>query len=551
MKIEKVLTSDIIIVGSGIGGLTAGKKASENGRNVILVTGEKFCSGASYFPLKGTLGIQATADNEKDKKLFFEDIRNIGKGMDNPHMISAYINDIKGSIKYLEEIGFEPWLRDDKRPACFAEYARDIYLIKDWEKAAKKAENIFKDLENIKIIEESKIIYILKSKNKIQGAVFQNKKGEFFIIKSPVIIMATGGIGGLYEHNLYPADVDGSGHVVLLDAGAKVQNMEFIQFIPAFIKPVYNTLFGEHTLKYCIGMYNLDGKLIYNGIENENTKNLWLERSTYAPFSCDFESHKIDLKMVENTEGVRLIFSEDLYKDNGEFYKVYLDWLKEKIGIDMCKDEVVITPFAHSCNGGIKASAQGETGIDGLFAIGELLSGVEGANRLGGNSVGGALVFGKRAVDTAEKYLENFYKNKQEKISDEKLIEKFKTWLNESFNKNTEDILTKNEIIKKLKHLITETAGIKRDEKKILYGLKEIEILEKSYNILNHLNENSLEVYFKLEAGKILLTAMLNRKESRGAHYREDYPEKSDEIYRIILSKISGKITMEKEIIKV
>lgn len=549
MKIENFFECDILVVGSGIGGLTAGKKSDEKGMKTILVTSGKICGGASYFPLKGTLGIQATAEEEKDKELFFEDIRGIGKGMDNPHMINAYINDIRKSIGYLNEIGFEPWLRDDKRPACFAKYARDIYLIKDWDNGKRKGEEIFKNLENTKIIEESRIVKILKDENKITGAVFQKKNGSFFIIKTPVIIMATGGIGGLYEHNLYPKDVDGTGHTVLLDAGAKAQNMEFIQFIPAFIKPVYNTLFGEHTLKYCLGMYNLKDEKIYPGIDDEKVRKIWEERSSYAPFSCDLKSHEIDLKMVENPEGVKLKFSRDLYKDEGEFYRVYLNWLKNEIGIHMCEDEIVITPFAHSCNGGIKVSDNGETGVGGLFAVGELLSGVEGANRLGGNSVGGALVFGKRAVDTAEKYLQDISEKNIEKYSKEKLEEKFKNWLKDTFNKNIKDVMTKEEVIKSIKHLVTEKAGIKRNGVSLEEGLKKIEDLRNSYNILENLEDNSLDVYFKLETAKLLFTAMLNRKESRGAHYREDYPFKSNEIYRIVLSKEKGKIKADKVLV--
>ena len=542
-EIKNFFECDILVAGGGIGGLVAAKKSADMGKEVILVSNGKIFGGASYFPLKGTLGIQATALEKEDKELFFEDIRGIGKGMDNPHMINAYIENIRESVGYLNEIGFEPWLRKDRRPACFAKYARDIYLINEWDKAREKGEKIFESLKNIQIIENSRIIYILKENEKTAGAVFQNNEGEFFIVKSSVVIMATGGVGGLYEHNLYPKDVDGSGHIVMLDAGAEVQNMEFIQFIPAFIKPVYNTLFGEHTLKYCTGMYDLDGNLLYEGDKN---RDMWLERSAYAPFSCDFKCFEIDLKMMECQKGVKLKFSEELYKDKGEFYVVYLNWLKEKIGIDMCKDEVIISPFAHSCNGGVKTSDWGETKVQGLFAAGELLSGVEGANRLGGNSVGGALVFGKRAAEKACEYIEHL---SEKKISDDILKEKFENWLNGYFDENTEDKLSKSEILQRVKKVVTENGGIKRNKKLLEEGLSEIENLQKSYNILNHLKENSLEVYFKTEAAKMLLTAMINRKESRGAHYREDFPKKSEELYRIVISKENNNIKIKKDVL--
>ncbi|MCF2625897.1 FAD-binding protein [Fusobacterium perfoetens] len=543
MKINKILNCDIIVVGSGIGGLTAAKKAAERGRNVILVTNGKLCGGASYFPLKGTLGIQATADQKEDLDFFKNDIRTIGRGMENPHMIDTYIKDIKESITSLNEIGFKPWLRNDKRPACFAKYARDIFLINEWEKAKEEAKIIFKNIENIKIKEQAKIIKILKYNNKTAGAVFQSNEGELFIIKAPVIIMASGGIAGLYEHNLYPSDIDGSGHVVLLDAGAQLQNMEFIQFIPAFIKPVYNTLFGEHTLKYCLGMYTHDDKKLFSGIEDKNIKDLWLERSSYAPFSCDFKSSVIDLKMADNINGVKLKFHKDLYLDEGEFYKVYLDWLKKSIGIDMCNDEVVVAPFAHSCNGGVKVSCNGETNIPGIFAAGEIISGVEGANRLGGNSVGGALVFGRRAACTADEYIKN---NPLENISNEYLKNEFTNWVNSLESNNTTKSSSKNDIIKSIKKLITEKGGIKRNGEKLKEALIEIEKIKKDYNIKTS-NKIDFEIYFKTETAKVLFTAMLNREESRGAHYREDFPKQSDIVYKIIVFKENGYIKVKKE----
>ena len=104
--------------------------------------------------------------------------------MENPHMIDTYIKDIKESITSLNEIGFKPWLRNDKRPACFAKYARDIFLINEWEKAKEEAKIIFKNIENIKIKEQAKIIKILKYNNKTAGAVFQKERRRTFYNKS-------------------------------------------------------------------------------------------------------------------------------------------------------------------------------------------------------------------------------------------------------------------------------------------------------------------------------------------------------------------------------
>ncbi|WP_027128386.1 FAD-binding protein [Fusobacterium perfoetens] len=532
MKLDFILNFDIVIVGSGIAGLVSTKEAVKTGKNICLITNGNFGGGASYFPLKGTLGIQSTLNNE-DREKFLEDIKNIGNKMENEDLIKTYINEIPDNISSLKEIGFEPWLRNDRRPACFAKYPRDIYLIKDWEKAREKGKEIFSNFENLKIFENTSIVKIIKDNEKIIGGIFKNKD-KFFGISSPIIILATGGIAGNFKHKLYPEDVNGIGHIVALDSGAEVQNMEFIQFIPGFLKPKYNTLFGEHTLKYCEGMFDLNNNLIFDGINNPENKNLWIERSGYAPFSFDFESHKIDLKMIKSldNEGVILKYSKDLYKDEGEFYKVYLSWLKDTMGIDMCKDEVIITPFVHSCNGGIKINNNSETSVKGLYAVGEISSCIEGANRLGGNSVGGSLVFGKRAIISAINYLKNS-DFKEYSLLDFQL--KFNDWLDSLID--GKNILSENEILTKLKAITSKACNIKRNEKVLNTSLKEIENLKNNFSIKENIKSKGLEIYLRLEVTKMLILSMLERKESRGAHYREDYPYSLDDTYKIILSR--------------
>ncbi|MCI6152709.1 MAG: FAD-binding protein [Fusobacterium perfoetens] len=532
MKLDFILNFDIVVVGSGIAGLVSTKEAVKTGKNICLITNGNFGGGASYFPLKGTLGIQSTLNNE-DREKFLEDIKNIGNKMENEDLIKTYINEIPDNISSLKEIGFEPWLRNDRRPACFAKYPRDIYLIKDWEKAREKGKEIFSNFENLKIFENTSIVKIIKDNEKIIGGIFKNKD-KFFGISSPIIILATGGIAGNFKHKLYPEDVNGIGHIVALDSGAEVQNMEFIQFIPGFLKPKYNTLFGEHTLKYCEGMFDLNNNLIFDGINNPENKNLWIERSGYAPFSFDFESHKIDLKMINSldNEGVILKYSKDLYKDEGEFYKVYLSWLKDTMGIDMCKDEVIITPFVHSCNGGIKINNNSETSVKGLYAVGEISSCIEGANRLGGNSVGGSLVFGKRAIISAINYLKNS-DFKEYSLLDFQL--KFNDWLDSLID--GKNILSENEILTKLKAITSKACNIKRNEKVLNISLKEIENLKNNFSIKENIKSKGLEIYLRLEVTKMLILSMLERKESRGAHYREDYPYSLDDTYKIILSR--------------
>ncbi|MEI0747776.1 FAD-binding protein [Brachyspira pulli] len=531
--------SDVLIVGAGIAGLTAAERAMKIFKKVCLVTTGKICGGASYFPLKATLGIQVTKDkNDYDK--YYEDITNMGNGVENPELIKTYISNIKKDIYLLKRIGFKPWLRKDSRPACFAKYSRNVFLINNWNDARNRAKKIFRKNKRLKIFEESTLLRIIKDGDRVAGAVFQNKD-KFFFIKSKVIILATGGIAGNYRNSLYPKNINGVGNVAALDAGAVAQNMEFVQFIPAYLKPKYSVLFGEHTLKYCIGMYNTENQLLLDGIENEETKKLLIERSAYAPFSNDFESKEIDLKIP--FEGVKLKYSEDLYKDKEEFYTVYLNWLKKDIGIDLLKDETVITHFAHSCNGGIKIDSNAFTGVKGLYAVGELSSAIEGANRLGGNSVGGALVFGNNAVKNAFEYINN---NNFDNIQLNDIEKEFNNWINEISKDDKENNLTRNEVLINIRNLVSENLSVVRNKEKIEVLINKLDDIRSNYSIKENIKEGSIEIYLIIESIKIMALSMLEREESRGAHYREDFKYSSDKVYKLQVKRENNKIIINK-----
>src|SRR5699024_1655015 len=161
---------------------------------------------------------------------------------------------------------------------------------------------------------------------------------EFVLVECQAVILASGGFGSIYKHNLNPADVDGSGHMLALEAGANLVNMEFIQFIPGITSPRYKTLFGEHTLMYCRDIIDNHGESLLSPYLPENiSKKECLEiRSTHGPFTHSLESKYFDIAMMENIiktkneNGFTLLYEDELYDNEEEFYRVYLDWLKDK-----------------------------------------------------------------------------------------------------------------------------------------------------------------------------------------------------------------------------
>lgn len=524
IEITKTIYTDLLIIGSGIAGLAAAVEAERQGLNTTLISKAPIASGASFFPLKATLGIQVTGEN--DAKHFQQDIEHVGKGRVNPKVIKAYIEESPQAIHLLEKIGFKPWKRNDNRPACFAQYARPIYLIDHWRDAAQQAKQII-ETQSTQVYEHATLLHIVTEQHQVQGAVFSlNTSGQicYIFCKTSQIILASGGIAGLYQDNLYPSEIIGSTHAIAYQAGAKLSNLAFIQFIPAFIEPKYKVLFGEHTLKYVTRITDENGQDLFPHLTPEQFQQMVLARSHYAPFSIDFACVEFDLVMMKHLlnnpeqKGIYLHYSPKLYQDEQAFYTIYLNWLRQEAGIDLVQDRIAIAPFAHSCNGGIEIDEYGESCVKGLFAIGEISHCIEGANRLGGNSVGGGLVFAPRAVKQVVKNLQKIAKI-QPLVTVETYRLQAENHLNQLLNPNGEDALLASEVLKQIRHQMIRFANVYRTQANLNILLNELQQLENRFNPIAHHQQQGIEIYYALKTAQLVVTQMRNEPQSLGAHY--------------------------------
>lgn len=523
-RVDGQIECELLIVGGGIAGLAAAVEAKKHGIAPLLVSQSTLGSGASYFPLKATLGIQVTGD-EADKAHFWQDIQRVGQGKLDPNIAQTYIELSPEIIPLLHEIGFHPWQRQDNRPACFADYPRPIFLINDWAKAAERAKQVFVE-KQIDFREKTTLLHLIVRDNQIQGAVLGCKTSgqiQTIFCKTNNVILAAGGIAGLYQDNLYPADVNGSVHSVAQRAGATLENLEFIQFIPAFVEPKYKVLFGEHTLKYVEKVTDSQGRDLFPDYSPSEFAEMMHARSDYAPFSADFACCAFDLRVMKHLadnpqeKGVYLHYSVQLYQDKGEFYRVYLDWLKQQMGIDLLQQPIAIAPFAHSCNGGVKVNEWGETGVKGLFAIGELAHTVEGANRLGGNSVGGGLVFARQAV---RKLLENTQNTSDPSVC--LSLAEVETEIKALANPNGDNNLNAATLLSLLRQKMSRYANVYRDCQKLQHLSTELQVLAARFNPLAGEALYGISAYNALQTACQVVTAMLDNQQTLGAHYRAD-----------------------------
>ncbi|WP_245831841.1 FAD-binding protein [Oceanobacillus senegalensis] len=533
LNINKKLTTDVLVVGSGLSGIKVSKELLDLNHDVLMITKTKLASGSSFYPLKASLGTQVTKDNP-DKEVFLQDINDLSCGMHREDLAEVYVDEIPDRVKEYKDIGVISKKLEGERKACFANHSRNIFLLSNWDQIRENVRRILDEYNHFRLMQKTIVISLIKKEDRIVGALLLDKENEFVLVECDAVVLASGGFGSIYKHNLNPADVDGSGHILALEAGASLVNMEFIQFIPGITTPRYKTLFGEHTLMYCKDIVDDDGKSILEAYLSEGmSKKECLEiRSSHGPFTHSLDSRYFDIAMMKsiidskNENGFKLLYDDKLYEIEEEFYTVYLDWLKEK-GVHLTKDKVKIAPFAHASNGGVFIDTYGRTGINGLYAIGELSSNIEGANRLGGNSTGACMVFGKRAAEDCNQYLQSIDSYKISKREGNKHLEQFFN-LNDFMTAGKGE-LTANQVIDRIKDIMWYHANVVRSEKNLKAALEEIKALESDLSFANLVeNKHSRKLAIKarnfIQLSNILLQAMLERRESRGAHYREDYP---------------------------
>jgi succinate dehydrogenase / fumarate reductase flavoprotein subunit len=529
-KMESALSDfvyDVLIIGAGGAGLSASLSAKNKDAKVAVLC-ESYPTRAQTSMAQG--GINASLGNAGKDSInsHIEDTLKSSGEIGQKEMISKMCEDAPTTAKWLESIGM-PYSRTDEGKiaqrklggtsssrACYAQDFTGLKILHTLYDQCLK--------EDIEFLNEKFLLEFVVENNIIKGAICLDiRTTEVEFIKAKSIIVASGGFCGLYYN--FTTNTDGStgdGIAAALRAGARLSNMEFIQFHPTGLKK--------------------SGILI-----SESARGA-------GGYLVNEKGERFTDELGPRDKVSRAIFDE--LKDGG----VYLDirhlgeeYIDEHMpqerklaityeGIDPVSELIPISPVAHYSMGGICVDANLMSLVDGLFGVGECSeSGVHGANRLGGNSLLEIVSFGKLAGENCAKFSKDCdYKDADAKHyeSAKRFIEEIYEYENrEDFYENREDFYENREF---LGELFYKKAGIIREEKELKEALVEVKKMQKNYTLMGLgdrsrvYNTNLVEfIKFKntLTLGKALLISAIKREESRGAHFRSDFPN-TDESFK-------------------
>lgn len=507
MKIELEHTSDVLVLGAGLAGISAALHAADEGSSVILAAKGPLFSGSSFYP--GTWGLGLIGpENEEDEADLAETIERVGCHMTDPTLVRTLVAGIQPALRELRAQGVKLRRADHSGQRefipCFDHKHRDwngIEFDSVREVLGKKIQEL-----GITVLTDCDAVTLVQNESRVCGAiVFSEGKLHYLGCKS--LVLATGGYGSLFQHHLCTEDVEGIGQAMALDAGCTLVNMEFMQVMPGYLTPAYKTVFNEKTFRFA-EFRKGDGSPLL-ACDTERILDL---RSGHGPFTCRLDSKAVDLALFDawkRGDPVTVSYSKEMQDDPPEFVKTYFDWLTEAKGLTMV-DTAQIGLFSHAANGGIKIDSHAYTGVPGLYAAGEVTGGMHGADRLGGLSTANGLVFGGIAGRAAARAAADAPDPVQSCAVD---------------GLGMKDI---NQMQTKLQAIMSQNAMVVRREEGLQKALDAVLDME-SYLPMHPTNdpaEVAAAMRFKgrLHTAEAILRASLLRKESRGSHYREDYP---------------------------
>lgn len=541
--------TDVVVIGSEGAGARAAIDAFKGGAKVAMVSkglfGKSGVTLMAPFSCSVAFGHEDPRDNPQ---VHYRDTIIGGHYLGDPKIVKVFTENGPQKILDLEGFGAKFEKRGDKFHQVIMpghSYPRSIYY--DFCTGFQFRAGLKREVNKtaIQLFEDVMALDLIKTDGQVAAVLcYDLRKGEYLVIRCKAVILATGGNMELfYPHSDASNDVTGDGIAMALRAGATLQDMEFSQFLPAGLvwPPGLIGMIWVMEIRYHLGAWllNKEGQRFMAKYDPER-----MELSTRDLVSRGIVTEILEgrgsphggayMSVAHLPENIIEEFIQERFP--GYDFRGYniLDY-----GIDLKKDAVEIAPVAHFFMGGIKIDENCYTGVPGLLAAGEVTAGVNGANRIEGNALTEITVFGSIAGENAARDIQKSKSHPDVAAKDvERYIAEYKKMLGKKKG-GVRYFELRNEIQK----IMWEVVGIVRKGDKLEAAVATLNEMRKSRladayieNTSMHFNKEFLEAAETrnmLIQAEAMALAALRRKESRGAHYRLDYPEENNQDYLV------------------
>ena len=577
---------DVLVIGAGGAGLRAAIEAAAQGVSVGLVCKSLLGKAHTVMAEGGIAAALSNVDERDNWKVHFSDTMRGGQYLNNWRMAELHAKEAPDRVRELEAWGA---LFDRTKDGRILQrnfgghkYPRLAHV---GDRTGLEMIRTLQDHgihQGIAVHMECTVITILKNGELVAGAFgYEREKGRFQLFRAKAIVLATGGIGRAFKITSNSWEYTGDGHSLAYHAGAELMDMEFVQFHPTgMVWPpsVRGILVTEGVRGEGGILLNKENKRfmfdeipeLYRNSTADNEEEGWKytqgDREARRPPELLTRDHVARCIVREIKEGrgsphngvfLDISWIKNKLPNATEHIKKKLpsmyDQFKKLADIDITKEPMEVGPTTHYMMGGIRVNADTQMStVPGLFAAGESAAGLHGANRLGGNSLSDLLVFGKRAGEYAAKFAkENTYGN-----INEKEITDSATWALSFFEKEKGD--NPFDVQFALQEMMQQLVGIVRNENEMLRAVEHLGMMfTRSENLrvsgnreYNNGWHTAMDLKNLLTVSEAITMSALERKESRGAHFREDYPEKDEKTAKfnlIIFKGEDGKMQVKRE----
>ena len=527
------LSTDVLIIGAGGAGMNAAIAAARRGASVILLDKSLVGRGGATVMAQMTVAVALGQQEPDHWSLHLEDTRRAGRGLCNEELSALLCEQGPERILEMQSWGTR-WARENghikqelapghsRRRCCYVDFLNTGPAV------AATLRRKVSEIPEIRRISNVAIVEILVYDGRAMGAVgLDINGGDLVTFQAKAVVLAAGGLTKLYARNSASANMAGEAYALALWAGAELVDMEFVQFFP--IGHLAPRLVGMDPIMWDPFRYKLGGKLLNGEFAEFVDRYGGTDFGKYTA-TRDVASYAI-LKEVEAGRGsphggAYLDFRHIADRELREAFGPVIDRLL-KNGIDLSQMPVEVGPIAHYHMGGVRVSANMETRIRGLYAAGEAVGGANGANRLSGNAITEAFVFGHRAGSSAARQAQLASASWDQKSADS-IAGRVGALTSQRFRKGLSPATCQAELQK----LLWEKAGPFRTGDKLTDALPRLKSLQNELPTLSVGAEApfnlDIQDWFELRAmlatAEAVIMAALARTESRGAHQREDFP---------------------------